>query len=125
MKVVYRHFAKLGADSVAAAAATECADEQGKFWEYVDKLFAEQARGVYTTANLKRFGRDIGLDGSKLDACVDSSRYVDRVTRETEAGRTKGVESIPTLFVNGRKQVGLVTFDQLKQMVDAAASGNP
>ncbi len=53
MKFVYRHFAKLGPDSVYAAAATECADEQGKFWDYLDKLFVEQTRGIFTNANLQ------------------------------------------------------------------------
>src|SRR6185295_12416732 len=64
VKIVYRHFAFLGPESQWAAEASECADEEGKFWEFHDRLFASQAgenRGTFSKDNLKRIGEALGL----------------------------------------------------------------
>src|SRR5581483_3425295 len=104
VKLVYHHLAFLGDESEQAAAAAECAGDQGQFWAYHDKLFAEQAgenRGAFSKDNLKRFGADLGLDQASFNACVDSDRYLSAVRAETREGRRLGVRSTPTLFVNG------------------------
>lgn len=124
-KVVFRHMAFLGPESVWAAEAAECAGEQGQFWAYHDKLYAEQAgenRGAFSKDNLKRFAAAIGLDQGAFNACLDDGRYSARVRAETEAGRQKGVRATPTLFVQGQKIEGVPSFEQLRQMVDSAAA---
>ncbi|HET8570084.1 MAG TPA: thioredoxin domain-containing protein [Candidatus Limnocylindria bacterium] len=122
-KVVWRHFAFLGQESSWAAEASECANDQGKFWEYHDKLFAEQAgenRGTFRKDALKRFASDLGLDRAAFDACLDGGRHTARVAADTAAGRQKGVTVTPTLFVNGRKSEGVPTVAQLEAAIDAA-----
>jgi protein-disulfide isomerase len=121
VKIVYRHFAFLGLESQWAAEASECADEEGKFWEFHDRLFASQAgenRGTFSKDNLKRIGATLGLSPS-FAACVDSGRYAQRVRDETQAGQTKDVRATPTLFVQERKIEGAATFDELKAIIDA------
>jgi protein-disulfide isomerase len=63
VRFVYRHMAFLGDESVLAAAASECADEQGRFWEYHDALFSHTAgrgRGVFTTPRLEQYAARLG-----------------------------------------------------------------
>lgn len=120
VKLVFRNFAFLGPESQAAAEAAECADEQGKFWEFHDRLYASQAgenRGAFSKANLKRMGDALGL-GASFAACVDSGRYAERVQGDTKAGEAKGVRATPTLFVGDRKIEGAATYDQLKSVLD-------
>jgi len=121
VRIVYRHFAFLGPESQWAAEASECADEEGKFWEFHDRLFASQAgenRGTFSKDNLKRIGDALGLSPS-FAACVDSGRHAQRVRDETQAGQRKDVRATPTLFVQEQKLEGAATFDQLKTIIDA------
>lgn len=123
MRVRYRHLAFLGPESTAAAAASECAAEQGKFWEFHDRLFAEQSgrdRGAFSRVNLKRHAADLGLEPMSFNACVDNDVAAARVKAETEEGRRKGVTRTPTLFVNGRKIEGVPSYEDLLQAIQTA-----
>jgi protein-disulfide isomerase len=123
--LVFHHMAFLGQESSWAAEAAECAGEQGKFFEYHDKLFSSQAgenRGAFSKDNLKRFGTDIGLAPS-FAACVDSGKYAQAVRDDTKLGEGRGVTATPTLFVNGRKIEGVPSFDQLKAIIDPLLVG--
>ena len=119
----YRHMAFLGPESIAAAEASECAAEQGRFWDFHDRLFAEQQgrdRGAYSTANLKGFAADLRLDSQAFNSCVDSGAAAARVKAETEEGRQKGVSRTPTLFVNGRKLEGVPSYEELLRTIQTA-----
>lgn len=125
VNIVFHHFAFRGQESSWAAEASECASEQGKFFEYRDKLFASQAgenRGTFSKDNLKKLGAAIGLDSS-FNACVDSGRYAQAVRDDTQVGRGRGVQATPTLFVNGRKIEGAATIEQLRAIVDPLLVG--
>ncbi len=125
VKLVFRHFAFLGSESQWAAEASECADEQGKFWEFHDRLYASQAgenRGAFSKDNLKRMGDALGL-GSSFAACVDSGRHAQKVRDEVKVGEGKGVQATPTLFVGDRKIEGAATYDQLKAVIDPMLVG--
>jgi len=125
VKIVYHHFAFLGIESQWAAEAAECADEQGKFWEFHDRLYASQAgenRGAFSRDNLRRIGDTLGL-GPSFVACVDSGRYAQRVRDDTKAGEARGVKATPTLFVGDRKIEGAASYDQLKGVIDPLLVG--
>jgi protein-disulfide isomerase len=114
----------LGEESVQAAAASECASEQGRFWDYHDVLFdhtAGRGQGVFTTPPLEQYAADIGLDSAAFNTCVESGRYQDWVKAQTELGRQHGVSSTPTLIVNGRPIPLQASFDQLRALLVAAA----
>ena len=131
VRFVYHHMAFLGDESVLAASASECADEQGRFWDYHDVLFDHTAgrdKGVFTRARLEQYAADIGLDRTAFNACVESGRYDDWVRTQTEAGRQLGVNSTPTLFINGQRAPLVASFDELRELVLAAggsASNQP
>jgi protein-disulfide isomerase len=125
VSLVFHHFAFLGQESSWAAEAAECAGEQGKFFEFHDKLYASQAgenRGAFAKANLKKLGSDLGL-ASSFNACVDSGRYSQTVRDDTKVGEGRGVQATPTLFVNGRKIEGAATIDQLRSIIDPLLAG--
>jgi len=111
----------LGPESVWAAAASECASEQNRFWDYHDLLFTHTAgrdKGVFTRPNLKQYAADMGLDREAFNACVDSGRYEEWVQAETQLGRQKGVTSTPTLFVDGSKLSQLpASFEDLRTTI--------
>ena len=120
MRFVYRHMAFLGEESVWAAAASECADEQGQFWTYHDVLFthtAGRSQGVFTQPNLKLYAAELGLNGGAFNSCLDSGRYDGWVRAQTEVARQKGVTSTPTLIVNGRLVSPVPAFDDLRRLI--------
>ena len=100
-----------------AAEASGCANEQGKFWEYHDKLFANQQ--ALSISDLKQYAKDLGLDTSKFDQCLDSGKYASEVQKDLKDGQSYGVTGTPTIFVNGNPVVGAQPFSTFKQIIDA------
>jgi protein-disulfide isomerase len=105
VRFAFRHFAFIGAESLWAAEAAECANEQDYFWDYYERLFAEQAgenEGAFSKDNLKGFAADLELDMMQFNQCLDTGKYEARVQQETNEGQQGGVRGIPALFVNGQ-----------------------
>jgi protein-disulfide isomerase len=112
----------IGPESEWAAEATECANEQGKFWEYHDKLFDNQGGenvGAFSKANLKRFAGEMKLDTAAFNVCLDSDKYLAKVRADTAQSSSMGVSSTPTLFINGRMLEGAPPYDQLAQLLNS------
>lgn len=104
-----------------AAEASECAAEQGRFWEYHHKLFASQAgegRGAFARDRLKRFAADLGLNSATFNACLDSGRYAQKVRNDTAEGRARGVRATPTFFINTTKVEGAQTFAVFQGIIE-------
>lgn len=128
MRFGYLHMAFLGQESQWAAEASECADDQGKFWEYHDKLFASQNgenQGAFTRDNLKQFGVDLGLDKASFSACIDSGKYTQVVQQQTQLLEQLGVQSTPTFLVNTTPVQGADTFDKFSQLIEQAKTQAP
>jgi protein-disulfide isomerase len=103
-KLYFVDFAWEGDHSVLAAQATYCADEQGKFPEYHSALYNNQGGiqdGWADADSLTQFAVDLGLDSEKFNECLDSGKYADRVSYNTEVGNSHGVESTPYFFIVG------------------------
>jgi protein-disulfide isomerase/uncharacterized membrane protein len=84
-----------------AAMAGECARKQSRFWEYHDRLFENQK--ALERDDLFRYAREVGLDIPAFRTCLDAQETKDRVSEDIRAGLAAGIESTPTLFINGRK----------------------
>jgi protein-disulfide isomerase len=88
-----------------AAYAAECANEQGKFWEYHDKLFVEwrgEFVGTYTKDKLKKYAADLGLDTSQFNQCVDTEKTKPVIDADIADANRLGIQGTPTFLVNGR-----------------------
>ncbi len=101
IRVVYRHFplTSIHPQAQPAAEASECAAEQGKFWEFADKLFANQ--GALNDAYYKSAARELGLNGSKFDSCVSSRKYQAKVEADIASGNAAGVQGTPHSIIIG------------------------
>lgn len=105
-KVEARPVAILGGESELAAQAAECANDQGRFWEFQDTLYANQRgenRGAFSPEKLMRFAEALGLDTTAFDCCLDGGKYAAAVRDNTDAARRQGVRKVPTILVNGRE----------------------
>jgi protein-disulfide isomerase len=124
VKWVYRHFPlSFHPQATPSANAAECAAEQGKFWEYSDKLFENQA--TLGDALYKQLAADLKLNAKKFDDCYAAKKYNSKITQQMTDGSTAGVTGTPgTIIVgaDGSKQLvpGAVPYEQLKGMVDSA-----
>ena len=101
-KLYFIDSAWLGDDSVSAAQAAYCADDQGKFSEFHSTLYTNQAdieSGWASPDALKQFAMDMELDSEMFDECLDSGKYADRVAYNTNVGAENGVDGTPYFFV--------------------------
>ena len=98
-----------------AAEAANCAQDQGRFWEYHDTLFANQdALGV---EDLKRYAAALGLNAAEFDTCVDEGKFRDRVQQDMDEGIRYGVSSTPTIFINGRPVIGVASLEAYDRII--------
>ena len=118
IRFVFRQFPLISIHPQAekAAEASECAAEQGKFWEAVDKLYAEQ--NDLSEPALLRDAADLGLDLNRFSGCLKSGAMAARVHRDMEDARALHVDRTPTFFVDDRAMAGPVPLDQFTQVID-------
>ena len=100
-----------------AAEASLAANEQGKFWPYHDKLFANQQ--ALDRPSLEKYADDLGLNMTRFRAALDNGKYKDQVDRDAKDGAAVGATGTPTFFINGTRLVGAQPFDQFKTVIDA------
>jgi len=126
VRLVYRNMVVIGDESYWAGEAAHCAGDQGKFWEYHDKLFASQAgenKGAFSKSNLKRFAQELGLDTGAFNTCLDGDKYNKQVRDETAEGNRRGASRTPTFFINDQKIEGALPFESFKTAIDAGLQG--
>lgn len=113
----------LGEESLRAAEAAYCAGDQEKFWEYHDVLFANQAgenQGAFSDERLAGFAQNLGLDMGVFDACFTSGKYAERAQKDKTEALASGVDSTPTILINGEKIVGAQDYDAYAQAIERA-----
>ncbi len=116
-RVVFKHsplpFHK---NAVPASLAAMCAQDQGKFWEYHDKLFANQK--ALGAEQLKQYATDLGLDVAAFNACFDSRKHEDRIKADMELAGKVTARGTPNIFINGRKLQGAKPIEEFKEIID-------
>ena len=123
VRFVFRHLAFIGDESTWAAEASECANEQDRFWDYHDKLFEEQAgenQGAFSRDNLKRFAVELGLDSEQFNECLDSGKYESLVRDELKDAQQRRINSTPSILVNGQLIQNGSNYQVLQAAVEAA-----
>jgi len=98
------------------AEASECAADQGKFWEAVDKIYSRQTD--LSEEGLKRDAAEIGLDLTKFNQCMASGADKARVNRDHEDGKALGVNATPTFFIGRRALAVVPDFDEFSRIID-------
>lgn len=125
VKLVYRDFplVQIHPGATPAAEGTECAEDQGKFWQMHDAIFDEQEKlgsGTvqFTADDVKKWAANIGLDTSKFNQCLDSGKYKAEVEKDLADGSAAGVNGTPATFINGRLVSGAQPFAAFKVIID-------
>ena len=120
VKMIFKDFTIIGQDSVTAANAAHCAQEQGKFWEYHDALYdnwAGENTGWASYKNLPGFAKQIGgLNEEQFNECVIKAKYVNMVQESVSNARDLGLSGTPDFFIIGpdsaiTKVVGAQPYD--------------
>lgn len=122
-KFAFRHYAFLGQESTDSALASECANEQDKFWEYHNYLYEHQGAensGAFSKDNLKGFAATLGLDTAKFNDCLDSAKYQKNVDKDLTEGAAAGVSGTPATFVNGVLLEGALPYADFKAEIEKA-----
>jgi protein-disulfide isomerase len=123
VRFVYRDFPleSIHANAKPAAEAANCANEQGEFWEYHDKLFSMEL-GLSPEA-YQEYATQLGLDIDEFQECFESGRYQEEVQLDFEFAANLGVRSTPTFFVNGIAVVGAQPFEVFQQVIEKELAG--
>jgi protein-disulfide isomerase len=99
-----------------AAEAARCAHEQGKFWEYHDKLYATAPKA--SADDLQSYAKDVGLNAGSFDRCFASGKYKEVVQRDLNEGAQLGLTGTPTFFINGREISGNQPSEAFEGIID-------
>ncbi len=122
VRMAYVHFPVLGADSMTAAEATECAAEQNSFWDYHNLLYANQGIG-FTPANLTELAGEIGLDTGTFEECL--ANFSDRASLEDDIrlAQVMGVRGTPAFLVNGIALAGAYPYENFEEIIEGILAG--
>jgi protein-disulfide isomerase len=99
-----------------AAEAGKCAEEQQRFWEMHDWMFANQDK--LEIADIKAAARELGVEGPRFDQCLDSGRMAIKVQLDGDAGKEAGVSGTPAFFINGRMLSGAQPLEKFREIID-------
>jgi len=99
-----------------AAEATECADDQGKFWEYHDLVFANQS--AIDVDSLKGYAAELDLDTATFNDCLDEGKQSSEVEKDSQDAQSYGVTGTPAFFINGQLVSGAQPFAAFQQVID-------
>ncbi len=118
VRLVYRDYPlAMHQNANVAAQASECAKEQGKFWEMHDAMFANQSK--LTQPDLLETAGSLKMDKDKFKACLDGGKYKDEVQKDFDDGQKYGVTGTPTFFINGIPVVGARDVNSFADLIDA------
>ena len=127
VKLVFKDYPLNGPDSLLAAEASYCAQDQEKYWQYHDELYKNwggERTGWITIDSLNEFAETTGLDLEKFNDCLNNHKYKDKVIGIYEFGQELGIDATPSILVfndekiikirgNQPLEVFLKTFDEL------------
>ncbi|MDD4110773.1 MAG: thioredoxin domain-containing protein [Clostridia bacterium] len=117
VKFVYRDFPlSIHQFAQGAAEAAECAGEQDKYYEMQDKLFSSGVDGGIES--YKQYAKEIGLNQTKFDSCVDNRDMKEEVLNDFKDGQAQGVTGTPAFLINGEKVIGAQPFEVFKEVID-------
>ena len=119
LRLVFRDFPlrQIHPEAQKAAEAAQCANDQGQFWQYHDRLFAADDLGV---RDLKQYAVEMGLNAESFNDCLDSEKYSQEVQSDIDEARIAGVNATPSFFVNGLPINGAVPFERFVELVELA-----
>lgn len=122
VRIVWKDFplTQIHPEAFKAGEAGHCAAEQGKFWEFHDAVYANQQ--AMQPDDLKRYAANVGVDAAKFNACLDTSKHAEIVRNGVVEGTRLGIDSTPTVFINGRRVSGAQPYEVFAGIIDEELS---
>ncbi|MDQ2843449.1 MAG: thioredoxin domain-containing protein [Acidobacteriota bacterium] len=118
VKLIFKQYPlEMHSHADLAAAAAIAAQNQGKFWEMHNAMFAHHDE--LSRDNIVLFAKQIGLDMKRFEEDLDSTAVRETVVRDVQDGDQAGVEGTPTLFINGQRYNGPIALSALKPVFDS------
>jgi len=131
VKFVYRDFPiqSIHPNAMPAAAASECAHEQNKYWEYHDALFERQQNWNNLKLSdsidtFKKMAKEFGMNENQFNSCLDSGKYIDEINKDLKDGTNYGITGTPGFFVGNEKSgyvklIGAQPIETFKKIIDS------
>ncbi len=119
VKFAFRDFPLTSIHPMAqkSAEAAECADEQGKFWEYHDVIFERQSS--LSLSSLKQWAGELNLDTNKFNQCLDSGKYEDEVNKDLRDATSSGGQGTPYFIVGNQPLSGAQPFSAFQAAIES------
>lgn len=111
----------------SAALAARCAEDQGKFWEYHDKLYAGQddwSGQSAPSAVFQNYATELGLDMGKFSSCLVNQQFLRKIQDDEAEGKANRVEGTPTFFIGNKRFVGAIPEQTWETELNALLQGS-
>lgn len=120
VKLYYRHYPlSFHPKAVPLALASECANDQDKFWEMHDRIFDNSSTiSTITDDQIKQWAVELELNAGTFNSCYDAKTHQAKVDEDFADGGAVGVSGTPTFYINGRQLVGAMPFASFKAIFD-------
>ncbi len=120
VKFIYKHFPlrNIHFNAQIAAEASECANEQHKFWQYHDLLF--QNTPNFKENNLIQYASQINLDVDQFSKCLSSGKYKSVIEEELKEGIKNGITGTPGFLINNKLVTGAQSFSVFEQIIESS-----
>jgi protein-disulfide isomerase len=120
----FHDYAFRGPEAVRAAEAAACAADQGAYWRFHDTLYLNQSGpNSFTDARLKQMAETLGLDTGTFNQCLDSGEKKADVEASIAEAQAQGIDSTPTIIINGTEIAEWHDYNAVKQAIDAELAG--
>jgi protein-disulfide isomerase len=118
VRIVWKHYPlDMHKDARPAAIAGEAAHSQGKFWEFHDKVFANQKK--LALQDLKQYAKEVGLDMARFEKDLLDPAMKKRMEDDMGEAKSLGITGTPAFFVNGRFLNGAKPFEEFVTVINA------
>jgi len=114
VKIIFRHYPVINEDSIVLALASECANEQNKFWYMHDAFF--QNSNPY--GNIGQIVSKTSLNANKFNECLESQKYLNKIKADFLAAQEANIKGTPTWFINGNKIEGEIPKETFFKIID-------
>lgn len=121
VKIVWKDLPYHGEEALSAHAAARCANDQNKFWEYHNLLFAQNDSNnnePFSKDNLKKLASKLDLIINEFNECLDGGKYDKMMQEAISYGKSTGINSTPTTYVNGKLIIGAAPYSQFKLLIE-------
>lgn len=120
VRFIFRNAPFLGPESTKAAEGSECAADQGAFWEFHDLLFNDQLKNHHRVSDeyLLGLAEKIGLDGAAFKECLDSAGHDNKALELAVRLKARGARGVPGFLINGQYITGALPYESFREYIE-------